>query len=231
MNYLQPNVINEMTIKNSENSLVNSIPQVTSSDFKQLLLAKIKMAMRLNSGLNSSGSNTFPSSMANMFPMMLSSQSSSLGSMGQAISAYNSGLHMANISTNRTATPPTDEFNHIINEAAQRYNVDEKLIHAIIRAESNYNPNAKSNAGAAGLMQLMPNTARSLGVTDRYDIRQNIFGGTRYFSKMLMQHGGNLELALASYNAGPGNVKKYGGVPPFKETQNYIQKVMKYYVG
>src|SRR5690625_2362558 len=206
MNNIQPNVINEMTIKNSGNDLVNSIPQMTSADFRQLLLAKIQMAMQLNSSLNRTDSQPLPSSfMMNMLPMMGTSQPTPQGTMNQAISAYSSGivnqptLHMANhFSGSRAATPPTNEFNHIIKKAAQRYNVDEDLIHAIIRAESNYNPNAKSHAGAAGLMQLMPNTARALGVTDRYDITQNIFGGTRYFSDMLMQHGGDLELALRS---------------------------------
>lgn len=131
--------------------------------------------------------------------------------------------------TNANKRVTTAEINAIVKEAATRYGVDEKLIHAIIKMESNYNPNAVSRAGAVGLMQLMPATARSVGVTDPFDIRQNIFGGTAYFSKMLKSHQGDIKLALAAYNAGPGNVKKYGGIPPFKETQNYIRKVLNYY--
>src|SRR5699024_4895220 len=120
-------------------------------------------------------------------------------------------------------------YNDIIREAANKYGVDEKLIHAVIQMESSYNPRATSKAGAAGLMQLMPATARSLGVSDRYNVRQNIFGGTKYLSQMLKKFNGRTNLALAAYNAGPGNVAKHGGIPPFTETKNYVQKVMNAY--
>ena len=118
------------------------------------------------------------------------------------------------------------DFNDIINSAAKKYNISSSIIKSVIKAESNFNPTVVSTAGAMGLMQLMPETARALKVDDAFDPLQNIEGGVRYLKDMLEKFGGNLELALAAYNAGPGNVVKYGGIPPFKETQSYVNKIM-----
>lgn len=115
-----------------------------------------------------------------------------------------------------------------ITAAAKKYNLPEKLITSVIKQESNFNASATSAAGASGLMQLMPATARYLGVSDRFDPAQNIMGGAKYLRQMLDQFDNNVETALAAYNAGPGNVKKYGGIPPFHETQNYVKKIMNY---
>lgn len=115
-----------------------------------------------------------------------------------------------------------------ITAAAKKYNLPEKLITSVIKQESNFNASATSAAGAFGLMQLMPATARYLGVSDRFDPAQNIMGGAKYLRQMLDQFDNNVETALAAYNAGPGNVKKYGGIPPFQETQNYVKKIMNF---
>ncbi len=125
----------------------------------------------------------------------------------------------------------TASLEQIFAEAAERYNVPKDLVKAIAKAESDFNPNATSGSGAQGLMQLMPATARELGVTDSYDPYQNVMGGTKYISQLLDKYDGNVTLALAAYNAGSGNVAKYGGVPPFKETQNYVVKVTNYMNG
>ena len=120
-------------------------------------------------------------------------------------------------------------FQPIIYQAAKRYEVEPAIIKAIIMAESSFNPKAVSHKGAQGLMQLMPRTARYLGVKDSFNPEHNIEGGVKYFKRLLDRFDGDIQLALAAYNAGSRNVRKYKGVPPFKATKVYIKKVLKYY--
>lgn len=124
----------------------------------------------------------------------------------------------------------SEDMDAIFEDAASCFGLSSKLLKAVAKAESNFNPKAVSKAGAMGVMQLMPATARSLGVSDPYDARQNIMGGAKYLKENLDRFG-DVRLALAAYNAGPNSVKKYGGVPPYSETQNYVKKIMGYLGG
>lgn len=127
---------------------------------------------------------------------------------------------------NDTAVP-SRPFSEIIKEASRRYGINEDVINAVIKHESSFNSQAVSGSGAGGLMQLMPSTAKSLGVTNVFDPEQNIMAGTKYLKQKLDEFHGSLPLALAAYNAGSGAVRKYGGIPPYKETQAYVNNIIK----
>lgn len=135
----------------------------------------------------------------------------------------------AAIQTN-TQNATKSQILNVVNQIAEKHGVDEKLVQALIKQESGFNPKAKSKAGAMGLMQLMPSTAKNLGVQDPYNIVQNVEGGVKYLKSMLNKYNGNVILALAAYNAGPGAVDKYDGVPPYKETQNYVRNILANYL-
>lgn len=129
---------------------------------------------------------------------------------------------------NTGATTGSSQYDALVEQAAQRYGVDPAVLHGLIQQESGFDPNAHSSAGASGLTQLMPGTASSLGVANPLDPAESIEGGARYLAQMLSAFGGNTSDALAAYNAGPGAVKQYGGVPPYAETQSYVTKVLGY---
>jgi len=120
------------------------------------------------------------------------------------------------------------QYDAMIEAAATRNGLDPALLHGLIQQESGFDPNSQSSAGAMGLTQLMPGTASSLGVSNPLDPAESIEGGARYLAEMMSRFGGNAEQALAAYNAGPGAVAQYGGVPPYAETQSYVQKVLGY---
>ncbi|MBL5766802.1 lytic transglycosylase domain-containing protein [Heyndrickxia sporothermodurans] len=127
--------------------------------------------------------------------------------------------------TNQKPINAPKDLDSIIQKASEKYNIPKELIKSVIQHESSFNANAVSKSGASGLMQLMPSTAKSLGVTNVFDPEQNIFAGSKYLKNMLDRYDGDINLALAAYNAGPGNVDRFGGIPPFKETQNYVKNI------
>ncbi len=199
------------------------------------------MASLLSSGLSSMGSLlgsasglSAGSSMYGESMGMTSGSSllggSSLGSTASTVSAlntiYQDTVEKVTEDFSGTRSTRSVDLNAIFEEASDRYGIPSRILKAVAKQESGFKTTAVSNKGAMGVMQLMPATARSLGVSDPFDPRENIMGGAKLLASNLREFGGNLSLALAAYNAGSGNVKKYGGIPPFKETQNYVKSIM-----
>jgi soluble lytic murein transglycosylase-like protein len=166
------------------------------------------------------------------FDAALTSASSSTGNSSATSSPTAVAASTATTGAGATGTTlgggSPSAYDGMIQSTASKYGLDPALLKGLIRQESNFNPNAGSPAGAQGLTQLMPATAASLGVTDVHDPAQAIEGGAKYLKQQLDAFGGDVQKALAAYNAGPGAVKKYNGIPPFPETQNYVTKVMGY---
>lgn len=146
----------------------------------------------------------------------------------EKISSLVSGLERSNqIERVSSSIINKQRFGPVIEQVAKEHNINPKLINAVIEQESGFNPNAISKAGALGLMQLMPGTARDMGVKNLLNPHENIRAGTKYLSSLLNRYHGNVTLALSAYNAGPNNIDRFKGVPPFEETKNYVQGVLK----
>jgi soluble lytic murein transglycosylase-like protein len=199
------------------------------------LLIEINTLQQLNPFSKSTNHNTSFSSMLDSFVFSQNLNSNNRETHSNSTQTLNTSHHTSDVKAPSTGpltnvkTIPVkiadEQLRPIIEEAAEKYHLPQNLITAVIKHESNFNMNAVSSAGARGLMQLMPDTARGLGVKDIHDPRENIMAGTKYLRQMLDRFG-TVELALAAYNAGPGNVNKFGGIPPFKETQTYVEQIM-----
>jgi len=250
---LSPYPFAELTNVNSSNTEKDKDIQKlrkVCQDFESLFVAQIMRSMRSSvekSGLfgNSAGADMYESMFdlevsakiarsggLGLSDMMLKSLSEKLSDIGLAEQLFNNTMN-ANASDHSPQAKESlikriGQYHGLISEAAEKHGLPVHLIYGVIAQESSGNPYVVSRVGAKGLMQLMDGTANELGVGDPFDPQENIFGGVAYLREQLQRFNGDVELALAAYNAGPHNVEKYGGIPPFDETQNYVKKVLGY---
>ena len=188
---------------------------------RQMTSLEYALDTRMSSKSNV-GNLTSPQDAAS-FQSMINSMTS-----GQRFDPSAAAINSSSIPVGTGSGSPT-QFDSIIKEASEKYHVDPALIKAVIKQESAFNPQATSVCGAQGLMQLMPETASDLGVKNAYDPKDNIMGGAKYLGQLMEMFNGDMTKTIAAYNAGPGSVQQYGGVPPYQETQNYVDKVLGYY--
>lgn len=226
-NYAQSlGLVNGLTTNTDSLNAITNNTSSTQNNAAQLLM---NLGSSLLAALNANGLKTGTNSTSGIL------NSSPTASNVASIYDNYRNTYENNAAATSTVVPVTSSsvekataYDSIIKKASETYGIPTKMIKAVIEQESKFNTNATSPAGAKGLMQLMPNTATYLGVTDSTDPEQNIMAGTKYLKQMLNQFG-DYKTMLAAYNAGPGNVSKYNGIPPFTETQNYVSKVMNNY--
>jgi soluble lytic murein transglycosylase-like protein len=195
----------------------------------QQLQGLIEQTRQAGSGLSSAGATTGASSTGSPSATALQAPAGDFAAALQAATMADSSSPTATQSESAAgAGADGGEYDSMIEQAAERYGIDPAVLHGLIQQESGFDPNAQSSAGASGLTQLMPATASSMGVSNPLNPSESIEGGARYLSQLMSQFGGNTEDALAAYNAGPGAVQQYGGIPPYAETQSYVSKVLGY---
>jgi membrane-bound lytic murein transglycosylase B len=232
LSYVDEAYLSEVQAAGAESASVSETCESQDSFAEILEDAKAQKLMEIDAAiaqakLSGASGLAVNSALAKQLGVDLVSSDSSSGTS----SLSGSSSSVSGISSTGSDLVTTEELNSYFAEASATYGVDEKLLKAVAKAESNFNPSAVSSAGAIGIMQLMPSTAAGLGVSDSFDARENILGGAKYLSQLLAKYNGDTSLALAAYNAGSARVDEYGGIPPFTETQNYVAKVLAYYQG
>ncbi|WP_397537294.1 lytic transglycosylase domain-containing protein [Rummeliibacillus pycnus] len=214
----------------SYSPLSSLLGNASSTDYSQLQTGLGSSATtdysQLLNGLSNSVSNTNNS----LFYKGTSPVYTPVSVLNKINNNYDQALsNLTNQQAGSTSVSSNTNYDAFIKKASQTFGIPEKMIKSVIKQESGFKNNATSSAGAGGLMQLMPGTAKYLGVSNVYDAEQNIMGGTKYLKQLYDKFGGNYQLMLAAYNAGPGAVTKYGGIPPYKETTNYVNNIMNTY--
>lgn len=212
--------------KNSEEKLL----ELQKELYGEEKLAELKRKNNpLKAGANVS-SNSF-SNLVNDFSEVFSDENDS--SKSDKVFTSKSSSESGGVSTSKSSSESErkDALDNIFTEASEKFGVDKSLLLAIAKQESDFHSDAVSSSGAIGVMQLMPSTAKAMGVSNAYDAYENIFGGAKLISNLLSKYNGDISLALAAYNSGTGTVSRYGGIPPLKGVQNYISNVLSNYEG